>query len=237
MSWTDPATWANERLSASKFNTEVVDNMSETLPAKAKTAGDLFVADGANHLSRLPIGDDQAVLTVDDTAALGMAWKRYSQNEYSIFCPTHYAYSPGTLYWPEDITGTWAAPDIATTTDLVRFLMNVVVPPNFDALTGLDVCLVQITSDVGTLDWSCNVSWMVAGSTFSNPPPNQLITGSLEVPSGSTSSWRIDISSGLDGVELVPGMVLGIRFVAEGTRDMAQVGCGGVDFRYTAAAA
>ena len=51
MSWTSPRTWVtNEVPTATNFNTHLRDNMNETAPALATTAGSFFVVDAANDL-------------------------------------------------------------------------------------------------------------------------------------------------------------------------------------------
>lgn len=55
MAWTAPATWTNSVLTAAQLNAQLRDNMLETAPAKATTAGSIFVATGLNGLvERLP---------------------------------------------------------------------------------------------------------------------------------------------------------------------------------------
>lgn len=52
MSWTAPMTAvANDIFTASQFNTNVRDNLLETAPAKATTAGSIFVSTGANAIA------------------------------------------------------------------------------------------------------------------------------------------------------------------------------------------
>ena len=54
MAWTAPRTWVvGEVLTAALLNTHLRDNMLETAPAKAATAGDVFYADDANSLAVL----------------------------------------------------------------------------------------------------------------------------------------------------------------------------------------
>lgn len=56
MAWTAPMTAvANTVFTAAQFNTHVRDNLNETAPAKATTAGSLFVASGVNQIAeRIP---------------------------------------------------------------------------------------------------------------------------------------------------------------------------------------
>jgi hypothetical protein len=52
MAWTTPLTFAsNAVLTASQLNTHLRDNLLETAPAKATTAGQIFVATGANAIA------------------------------------------------------------------------------------------------------------------------------------------------------------------------------------------
>lgn len=59
MAWTAPMTAvANSVFTAAQFNTHVRDNLNETAPAKATTAGSLFVAAGVNSIAeRTPAKD------------------------------------------------------------------------------------------------------------------------------------------------------------------------------------
>lgn len=61
MAWTSPMTAvANDVFTAAQFNTHVRDNLLETAPAKAASAGEYFVADGSNSLvSRKPVVDTE----------------------------------------------------------------------------------------------------------------------------------------------------------------------------------
>lgn len=56
MAWTTPLTAvANAALTAAQWNASVRDNLAETAPAKATTAGGIFVATGSNSLAqRIP---------------------------------------------------------------------------------------------------------------------------------------------------------------------------------------
>jgi hypothetical protein len=66
MSWTAPKTFvANAILTAAELNVHLRDNLAETAPAKATTAGSLFVATGLNSIaqrtvSAARVGTDQA---------------------------------------------------------------------------------------------------------------------------------------------------------------------------------
>jgi hypothetical protein len=51
MAWTAPATWTNSVLTAAQLNAQLRDNMLETAPAKATTAGSLFVGTGLNGIA------------------------------------------------------------------------------------------------------------------------------------------------------------------------------------------
>lgn len=56
-SWTLPRTWVTGEMVTSAFlNTHLRDNLNETAPALATASGDLFYADAANSLVRLPKG-------------------------------------------------------------------------------------------------------------------------------------------------------------------------------------
>jgi hypothetical protein len=59
MAWTAPMTAvANTAFTAAQFNTHVRDNLNETAPAKATTAGRIFVATGANAIAERVISSD-----------------------------------------------------------------------------------------------------------------------------------------------------------------------------------
>lgn len=62
MAWTAPMTAvANDVFTAAQFNTHVRDNLLETAPGKATTAGGIFVATGANAIAeRLITAETQA---------------------------------------------------------------------------------------------------------------------------------------------------------------------------------
>lgn len=52
MAWNAPVTWvANAVLTAAQLNAQLRDNISETAPAKATTAGSHFVTVGANSIA------------------------------------------------------------------------------------------------------------------------------------------------------------------------------------------
>ena len=69
MAWTAPMTAvANTVFTAAQFNTHVRDNLNETAPAKATTAGSLFVASGVNSIAeRIP--STASVATSEMTAS------------------------------------------------------------------------------------------------------------------------------------------------------------------------
>lgn len=71
MTWTAPMTAvANTVFTAAQFNTHVRDNLNETAPAKATTAGTLFVATGANSIAeRVP--STNGVTTSETTTGTG----------------------------------------------------------------------------------------------------------------------------------------------------------------------
>jgi hypothetical protein len=58
MAWTAPMTAvAGSIFTAAQFNTNIRDNLNETAPAKATTAGSIFVATGTNAIAeRIPTG-------------------------------------------------------------------------------------------------------------------------------------------------------------------------------------
>jgi hypothetical protein len=63
---------ANAAFTAAQFNTHVRDNLNETAPAKATTAGGHFVATGANAIAeRIP--QTNAVATSETTASASYA--------------------------------------------------------------------------------------------------------------------------------------------------------------------
>lgn len=58
MTWTNPMTFvAGTTLTAAQLNANLRDNMLETAPGKATTAGRLFVATGANAIAERPVSD------------------------------------------------------------------------------------------------------------------------------------------------------------------------------------
>lgn len=69
MVWSAPMTAvANSTFTAAQFNQYVRDNLNETAPAKATSAGSYFVADGVNSIAeRFP--DSAAVLTSETTTS------------------------------------------------------------------------------------------------------------------------------------------------------------------------
>lgn len=71
MTWTAPMTAvANTVFTAAQFNTHIRDNLNETAPAKATTAGTIFVASGANSIAeRVP--STAAVTTSETTTGTG----------------------------------------------------------------------------------------------------------------------------------------------------------------------
>lgn len=67
MAWTAPMTAAaNSVFTAAQFNTHVRDNLLETAPAKATTAGRIFVATGANTIAERSIGT-ASIVTAENT--------------------------------------------------------------------------------------------------------------------------------------------------------------------------
>lgn len=71
MTWTAPMTAvANTVFTAAQFNTHIRDNFNETAPAKATTAGTMFIASGANSIvERFP--STAAVTTSESTGGTG----------------------------------------------------------------------------------------------------------------------------------------------------------------------
>ena len=69
MAWTTPMTAvANAAFTAAQFNTYVRDNLNETAPAKATTAGSIFVATGANSIAERIVGT--ATVSASETTTL-----------------------------------------------------------------------------------------------------------------------------------------------------------------------
>jgi hypothetical protein len=67
MAWTAPMTAvAGSIYTAAQFNTFVRDNLNETAPAKATTAGSYFVTSGTNQIAERVIG--QAQVTTGDSS-------------------------------------------------------------------------------------------------------------------------------------------------------------------------
>lgn len=73
MAWSAPFTAvANTVYTAAQFNQFVRDNLNETAPAKATSAGSHFVADGVNSIAQRTCTTD-TVLTVEQTMATSFA--------------------------------------------------------------------------------------------------------------------------------------------------------------------
>lgn len=73
MAWTAPMTAiANTSFTAAQFNLYVRDNLNETAPAKATTAGRIFVATGTNAIAERLI-DGDTVSTSQTTASTSYA--------------------------------------------------------------------------------------------------------------------------------------------------------------------
>ena len=67
MSWTAPLTWVAQNFTAALANTHLRDNLNETAPGKASTAGGFFVATGANAIAeRIPT---RATVVTSETTA------------------------------------------------------------------------------------------------------------------------------------------------------------------------
>lgn len=76
MAWTAPMTAvASTAFTAAQFNTHVRDNLLETAPAKATTAGRIFVATGANSIAERVIDRDTvgAAQTTSSTSYTDLA--------------------------------------------------------------------------------------------------------------------------------------------------------------------
>lgn len=73
MAWSTPLTAvSNATLTAAQWNASVRDNLNETAPAKATTAGAIFVATGTNSIAqRVPVTD--LVVGSDSVAATAYA--------------------------------------------------------------------------------------------------------------------------------------------------------------------
>lgn len=76
MAWTSPMTFvANSVLTAAQLNTNLRDNLNETAPAKATTAGSIFVATGSNAIAERVITSDlvSAAQTTTSTSYTDLA--------------------------------------------------------------------------------------------------------------------------------------------------------------------
>jgi hypothetical protein len=70
MAWSSPMTAvANAALTAAQWNTHVRDNLLETAPAKATSAGQIFVATGANSIAARTIGKNRIDTTQTTTSS------------------------------------------------------------------------------------------------------------------------------------------------------------------------
>lgn len=70
MAWTTPMTaTANSAFTAAQFNTHVRDNLLETAPAKATTAGRHFVATGANAIAEREVKQAQVATAQTTTSS------------------------------------------------------------------------------------------------------------------------------------------------------------------------
>lgn len=73
MAWTAPMTAvANTAFTAAQFNSYIRDNLNETAPAKATTAGRIFVATGANAIVERAI-ESATVDTAENTTSTSFA--------------------------------------------------------------------------------------------------------------------------------------------------------------------
>jgi hypothetical protein len=69
MAWTAPFTAsANTAFTAAQFNTVVRDNLNETAPAKATTAGRIFVTTGANAIAERAVESAEVVTNETTTS-------------------------------------------------------------------------------------------------------------------------------------------------------------------------
>ena len=71
MAWTNPKTFTGgATLTAGELNTYLRDNMNETAPAAATTAGGLIGTDGANSILQVtPVGDEELAIEATTSAA------------------------------------------------------------------------------------------------------------------------------------------------------------------------
>lgn len=233
--WNAPRTWVTgEALAAGHLSTELMDNMNATMPAKAVAVGDIFVATGPNHIKRLAIGADQAVLTADSTQDLGMKWERISQAQYSVYSPGTYAVGESSsIDWPDASAEIMAGGRGTDATKWQRFVTSLVMPSNFGTLLALEVLFYAETVS-GTLDWRCDIMYISGSVAHVNPVADvKTETGTIELTSNQT--YRFDVTSALPAVTLAADDLIGIRFWKEASSDMIGIQMGGVEARYTAA--
>lgn len=73
MAWTAPMTFvANSTLTAAQLNTHLRDNLMETAPSKATTAGSYFVGTGVNQITER-IWQSNTILTSESTTSTSFA--------------------------------------------------------------------------------------------------------------------------------------------------------------------
>lgn len=72
MAWTAPVTWvANTVLTAAQLNQQLRDNISETAPAKATTAGSHFAVTAANTIAERQIRTSTVATSAQQTGITG----------------------------------------------------------------------------------------------------------------------------------------------------------------------
>lgn len=92
MAWTTPRTWVtNEFVTAALMNIHLRDNLLETAPGKATTAGDIFYATAANAIARhgLPAAGS-GLLTAASSAPQWRPVEMDIQNTAQILTSTSY---------------------------------------------------------------------------------------------------------------------------------------------------
>lgn len=155
MGWTNPRTWVtNEIPTATIFNTHVRDNLNETAPGKATTAGSFFVVDAANTLVEQRFDTDSTTTaeTTTSTTYTSLATTEsvtFYAAQRCLIVITARAYNPtGTCYVSFTLSGgtTLAAADnralAITSPDVQR--SSVIVPV---------VALTQDSGIVATLQY------------------------------------------------------------------------------------
>lgn len=115
MAWTTPLTGvANASLTAAQWNASVRDNLLETAPAKATTAGSIFVTSAANTIvERIPqtnlvVGSDSVTATsYANTSTPGPAVTATSSAKALIFTSGHMVNNTASIstYMAHEISG------------------------------------------------------------------------------------------------------------------------------------